>query len=94
MEISIHPDLKKFIDKQLSEGNYASTDELINMALVQLQQHLESPLELDEDLKREVALGVDELDRGEVEEWDPNALWEEVERRHAAESRSDGKKAG
>ena len=94
MEISIHPDLQNFIDKQVASGNYESADELVNAALARFQHEAEAPFEVDEDLKREIALGVEELDRGEVEEWDPQALWEEVERRHAAENKSDGKKAG
>jgi hypothetical protein len=67
---------------------------LVNAARARLQHEAETPFEAHEDLKSEVALGVEELDRGEVEEWDPDALWEEVERRHAAENKSDGKKAG
>ena len=94
MEISIHPNLQNFIEQQVAAGNYESADSLVNAALARLQHEIEAPFEVDEDLKREIALGVEDFERGDVEEWDPEALWEEVERLHAADNRSDGKKAG
>lgn len=93
MEISIRSDLQKFLEQQLNAGHHSSVDELVNAALAHLQHKLESPFEVDEELKREVALGVDELDRGEVEKWNPEFLREEVERRHAAETKPAGKRA-
>ena len=94
MDISIHAKLQRFIQEELAAGHYESIDELVNTAIARLRHERQFPPEADEDLKREVALGVEQLDRGEAEEWDPEGLWEEVERRHAEETRPDGKKAG
>lgn len=94
MNISITTELQSFIDQQLASGEFDSVDKLVNVALARFRQSMSSLFSADEDLKRQVALGVEELERGEAEEWDPEGLWDEVERRHAAESRPDGKKAG
>jgi antitoxin ParD1/3/4 len=94
MTVSIHPHLLQFIEEQIKAGRYQSPDEVVNSALAQLSVQPELAPEDLEELKSEVAIGVAELDRGEGKEWDPEELWNEVERRHAAQSRPDEKRAG
>lgn len=94
MDVTIHPDLQKFIEEQIMAGNYSTPDAVINSALAHLQNHVEFPPEDLDELKREIQVGIEELERGEGEEWDPEALWAEVERLHAERSRSGDKKVG
>ena len=94
MTFSIHPHLCRFIEEQIKAGRYGTPDEVVNSALAHLSAQIEFPPEDLEELKREVAIGVAELDRGEGQEWDPDELWDEVERRHAAQARPDEKRAG
>lgn len=68
MEISIHPKLLQFIQEQLTAGHYDSVDELVNTAVARLRHESQFPPETDEELKREIALGVEEIERGEAEE--------------------------
>jgi antitoxin ParD1/3/4 len=94
MNISIHPQLAKFVEEQVKAGHYESTDEMINAALARLQNDSESSAGLTDDLRKEIALGLEEAERGELVEWNPDEIWEEVERRHSEESRAGGKRAG
>jgi antitoxin ParD1/3/4 len=94
MTVSIHPHLWQFIEEQIKAGRYQTPDEVVNSALAHLSAQVELPPEDLEELRGEVAIGVAELDRGEGKEWDPEELWDEVERRHAAQARPDEKRAG
>jgi hypothetical protein len=42
---------------------------------------------LGEELDREIQIGIDQADRGELEEWDVEAVIAEAERRFAAKQR-------
>ncbi|HSU68579.1 MAG TPA: type II toxin-antitoxin system ParD family antitoxin [Tepidisphaeraceae bacterium] len=94
MNVRIHPHLVEFIEEQIRKGRYASPDDVVNSALQHLSTHIEFPPEDIEDLKRELEIGLEELDRGQTVPWDPEELWSEVERLHAERAKVDGKKAG
>lgn len=71
MDISLRPELEAFINEQIDAGQFANISDVGNKALAQFKDreandplaHL-SPEELDE-LRREIQVGIDELDRGE-----------------------------
>ena len=69
MEISIHPDLQKFIDEQIKAGRYTTPDAVINSALGQLQAQVDFPPADIEELRREVEIGIEQADRGEFVEF-------------------------
>ena len=94
MNVSILPHLRQFIEDQIKAGRFDTPDEVVNSALSHLAAHIEFPPDEVEELKRELAVGIEQLERGEAEEWDPKGLWSEVERLHAEGSRSDDKKVG
>lgn len=94
MNISITPELQKFIEEQLKAGNYKSPDEIINTALIHLQAHVELAPDEIKELQAEIDLGLEDFERGDFVEWDPEALWSEVERTHAERTRSSDKKVG
>ena len=82
MNVSLNPDLEKFIQDQVRNGAYGSVDEVISAGLTLLQRDPDadrSPEEL-EDLRREIQIGVDQADRGELAPW------------NAAEARALGQK--
>ena len=94
MDVSIKPELQKFIADQLRGGHYKTADDLINTALTHLQAHVELPPDEIEELRAEIDLGIEDFERGDFVEWDPEGIWSEVERIHAERSRSNDKKAG
>ena len=51
-----------------------------------------SPEETSE-LRADVAAGIDEADRGELQPWDADDVWAEVERRSASEDGNGNRKA-
>ncbi len=65
MEVEIKPELRRFIEDELKAGHYDSPDEMINLALANLQSPEELSAEEIEDLRAEVDIGIAEADRGE-----------------------------
>ena len=82
MNVSLNPALEKFIQDQVRNGEYSSADEVIAAGLTLLQHDPDadlSPEEL-ENLRREIQIGIDQADRGELAPW------------NAAEARALGQK--
>jgi antitoxin ParD1/3/4 len=73
MDIVLRPEVEKLVEHQLRTGRFASADELIEAAIVRLAKHDETaayePEELD-SLRAQIAVGVDQLDRGQGSAWD------------------------
>jgi antitoxin ParD1/3/4 len=79
MNISLHPDLQKFIDDQLKAGHYESAEALINTAVARLQSEDFTADDLAE-LRAEIAIAIEQADRGELEDWDINDIRAEGQR--------------
>src|ERR1700756_644705 len=92
MEILLHPRFARFVEEQVQSGRFATADEVINAALSRLQE--DDLLRDDvEHLKSEIAVGLEEIAEGKIDDWDPDDIWAEVERRNDQE-RLDKKNAG
>jgi antitoxin ParD1/3/4 len=57
MNISLSADLENFVQNLVLSGSYPGPDEVVGKALLMLKRH--------EELRREIQLGIDQLDRGE-----------------------------
>ncbi len=73
MNVSIHPHLEDFVEDQVKTGAYPRADDVINGALLILKDYEDelipkNPAEL-EALRRKIALGIEQLDRGEGTPW-------------------------
>jgi putative addiction module CopG family antidote len=86
MHVSLHPALQRFVEDEVKAGHYESPEAVINAAVARLQT--EEELSSDElaDLKAEIAIAIEEADRGEVEEWNP----EDFKRRVRAHLNAQG----
>ncbi len=74
MNSLLHPDLQKFVDQQVRAGRYDSAEDLINSAVARLQADEDlSAAQLD-DLRARIAVGIEQAERGETAEWDPDGL--------------------
>ncbi|MFM9968229.1 MAG: type II toxin-antitoxin system ParD family antitoxin [Burkholderiales bacterium] len=73
MDVSLHPDLQAFIDAQVSAGHYQNPSAMINAGLLLLRDHEEmmpsDPAELAE-LRRQIAIGIEQANRGDFIEFD------------------------
>lgn len=74
MNLSLHAELQDFVDQQVKAGHYDSAEDLINSAVARLQAEEDlSAAQLD-DLRAELRVGIEEANRGETAEWDPQAI--------------------
>lgn len=89
MNISLNPEIQSYLEEQVKAGRFSSIDEAVNTLLATAKIEEELTPEDIEELRAEVAIGLDELERGEVDEWDPADLKRRIRARIEA-----GKKAG
>ncbi len=72
MQVSLSPQVEKLVENQLKAGRFASADEVIEAAIVQLAKYDDAadwePAELD-DLRAHVAVGIGQLERGQGTPW-------------------------
>ena len=77
MTVTLTPDLAKIVKKQLTTGRYRSAGAVVGEALQLLQHNNRTDAEKLKDLKREIAIGLEQLERGEGIEFD-DALVEDI----------------
>ena len=81
MEISISPEFQQFIEGQLALGAYATPSEVVGDALRLLQLHDRERETLVSNLRQKIAVGLEQLDRGEAVGADE--VFDELRRRNA-----------
>lgn len=74
MKITIDPNLERFVEEKVRSGQYASADAVVSSALSLLRDQEAFTAEDLERLRREVAIGIEQLDRGESAPWDPEEI--------------------
>jgi antitoxin ParD1/3/4 len=65
MNVSLTPALKKFVAAKVRAGQYASADEVVRDALRSLRAQEETSAADVIELRREIAIGLNQLDGGE-----------------------------
>src|SRR5438034_863213 len=81
MEYHFTADLQSYVDEMIASGAYASVHDLVLHAL-----YLHRDAELNrrrkyEELKKDIALGIEQLDRGEGKPLDLDEIFAEAEKR-------------
>lgn len=66
MNVSLTPELEQFIHSQVESGKYASANEVILSGLRLVEERERIYKGRFEELRREVLIGSEQLDRGEV----------------------------
>lgn len=74
MNVSLTPRLEELVQAKLATGLYTSASEVIREALRLLEQRDYLRGVRIEELRTELAIGLDQLDRGETTEYDDNSL--------------------
>jgi antitoxin ParD1/3/4 len=77
MQISLPSNLQAFVKEKMASGRYKSADEVIAEALKVLKNVEHWLPSAEDDLRREIWLGLRDLDEGKVSKWDV----EEMKRR-------------
>ena len=74
MKVNLAPELERFVEEKVRAGQYQSADEVVNSAVAMLRQQETLSTEDIAELRREIAIGLEQLDRGESAPWDAGAL--------------------
>jgi antitoxin ParD1/3/4 len=90
MNVSIEGKLQKFIEEKVNAGAYRTADEAVNRLLSFVVEQETFEAEQLEELRKQIAVGIEAADRGDVLDWDPEDVWREVERRHSEEAKKAG----
>ena len=80
MTTLIPPELESFVQQQLASGEYRSAEEVIGAGLRVLQELKHR----QEDFRKEVQIGIDQLDRGEgilLDQAGLRKLFDEIQQR-------------
>lgn len=89
MQVSLTPEMQKFVEERLKSGRYHSPEQVVHSALVALgAQEADSADDLA-DLRRMIAVGIEQLDSGKAAPWDADDLKRRV-REQAGSSRQAG----
>lgn len=80
MSITLTPELERIVQESVASGRYGSPMEFVNEA-IHLIVERDRFMEIQrESLRRDIKEGLDQIERGEVELYDPDQMMERVER--------------
>jgi antitoxin ParD1/3/4 len=82
MMIQLSDEREQLVRSLMENGGFASEAEVIDAALRLLQEHDEQAMLAE--LRREIAIGIEEADRGELAPFDPRATLERIRTRQAS----------
>jgi antitoxin ParD1/3/4 len=81
MTIHLSGDREEIVRSFIEDGRFTSEDEVIDEALRLLQERDEQAKLAD--LRRDIAIGIEQADRGELAPFDPHATRERIRSRQA-----------
>ncbi|ODT98531.1 MAG: CopG family transcriptional regulator [Planctomycetes bacterium SCN 63-9] len=88
MNVSLTPELEQFVHKKVDTGRYLSASEVVREALRLLEERDKLQAMWFEEIRKEIQLGIDQADRGEVAPLDVKATLAKVRSRR----KNDGEK--
>jgi antitoxin ParD1/3/4 len=74
MKIHLTPDLERLVTEKVESGQYQSPSDVICEALWLLKDRDDLHRHKLEELRREIQIGLDQIDRGEYTVYDENSL--------------------
>ncbi len=90
MNVSLTRELEEFVDKKVSTGLYQTASEVVREGLRLLKERDDLQQRKLEDLRRDIAIGLEEAERGEVTSVDAGAVLEKVRARRISRKK-DGR---
>jgi antitoxin ParD1/3/4 len=85
VNVSLTPELERLVTAKVASGMYASASEVIRAGLRLLEQwEADQGARLDA-LRRDVAIGVEQADRGDL--WDGPEVFDQLRKRRAARAK-------
>src|SRR5947209_1324333 len=89
MNVTLPPELEEFVNERVQSGAYSSPGDVLLDGLRLLREHAEEQRKL-EALRRDVAVGIEEADKGLVAPFDPIATLVRVRERRASRGAEGG----
>jgi antitoxin ParD1/3/4 len=74
MDVTLKPELEKFVAEKIKAGCFAQPSDVINAALELYWEQEEFTPEQEKYLKREIQKGIEQLDRGEYGSFDAERI--------------------
>ncbi len=74
MNISLTPELERYIQRKVKSGRYHSASEVVREGLRLLEEQDKIRAVKLEALRHEIQIGIDQADRGETEPFTPQTL--------------------
>ena len=81
MNISLTPELEKYVKKKVKSGLYNSSSEVVREALRLLEENDTLRKARFQELRREIARGIEQADAGKIIRFDVDAINAEGRRR-------------
>lgn len=81
MTICLSPDREQLVRSLMRVGGFASENEVVDAALRLLEERYELA-----ELRREIGIGIEQADRGELSPFDPQATLARIRARQAVDS--------
>ncbi len=90
MEVKLTPELERWVAEQVEAGRFADADAVVHAALLLLRREVAAQQEQRDALRRELQMGLDELDRGEgvdgEQAFEEELAWIAAQREQASEA--------
>ena len=90
MNVSLTPELERLVNEKVQSGVYPSASEVVREALRLLNERDQSREGRLADLKRNIAIGIEQADRGEL--MDGEEFFDELLRENEEEAKSKRKR--
>ena len=81
MNVSLTPELEKLVNERVRSGMYSSASEVVREALRLLNDQEKSRQQKLEELRKQIQIGIDQIERGEVVEFDARRVKSLVRKR-------------
>jgi antitoxin ParD1/3/4 len=74
MNITLSPEMQRFLDEKLKTGQFTSASDVIDSALAILRDSETLNEEGLNELRRDIRVGIDQLDNGEGRPWNADEM--------------------
>ncbi len=78
MNVTLRPELERFVAEKVKAGQFESPEDAVNSALTILREQETLTAQHIAELRREIAIGTEQLDRGESAPWDALTLKDRI----------------
>jgi putative addiction module CopG family antidote len=83
IEITLGPELGKFIEQKVQSGEFSNPSDVVGSALAILQEQEMARPEDSEELREQIAIGINAFERGDCAPWNVDEIKTKLTKRFA-----------